>query len=321
LWENPKPSSTRYCRPIKFLYTKETPETTRTEVQKVEQDIENLQTTEIVFDHEKTLTINYTLIMTIIDEKFINVLTDTSSQKCFICQCNPKAMNDLENLCNFDINIENIKYGLSTLHAWIKFLECILHIAYKLSIPTTNSLTQYQKLLVDERKKKFKIDEMGLKVDRVVQDMGTSNTGNVARRFFKDPEMVSEITGANVNLIQRFSTILTVISSGLDIYFERFDNYAKETVELYVHLYNWYRMPSSVHKVIIHGSIVIKYVLLPIGQLSEEAQKSRNKDYLRYREHHSRKSSRINTNSDLIHFLLISSDPLISSLSPPKKKM
>jgi hypothetical protein len=95
LWGNPKPSSTRYCRPIKFIYTKETPETTRTEVQKIEQDIENIQTTEIVHDHEKSLIINYTLIITMIDGKVINVLTNTSRQKCFICQCNPKAMNDL----------------------------------------------------------------------------------------------------------------------------------------------------------------------------------------------------------------------------------
>lgn len=80
-------------------------------------------------------------------------------------------------------------------------------------------------------------------------------------------------------------------------------------------------MPPSVHKVLIHGSIVIKYALLPIGQLSEEAQESGKKDNLRYREHHSRKSSRINTNSDLIHYLLISSDPLISSLSQPKKHL
>jgi len=259
LWENPKPSSTRYCRPIQFIYTKETPETTRTEIQKVEQDIENLRTTEIVLDHEKSLTIYYTLIITMIDGKVINVLTDTSSQKCFICQCNPKAMNDVENLCNFHINMENIKYGLSTLHAWIKFLECILHIAYKLSTPTTSRLTQNQKLLVAERKKEIQNrlwNEMGLKVDRVVQGMGTSNTGNDARRFFKDPEMVLGITGVNVNLIKRFSTILTVISSGLDINFERFDNYAKETAKLYVHLYNWYRMPPSVHKVLINGSIV-----------------------------------------------------------------
>lgn len=135
--------------------------------------------------------------------------------------------------------------------------------------------------------------------------MGTLNTENVARRFFIRPEMVSEIIGVNINSIKRFSTILTVISSGHDINFGRFDKYKKETAELYVHLCNWYRMPPSVHKILIHGSIAIKYALLPIEKLSEEAQESWNKDYIRYREHHFRKSSRINTNYDLIHFLLI----------------
>lgn len=45
VWENPKPSSTCYCRPIMFIYTKETPETTTPDVQKIEKDIENLKTT------------------------------------------------------------------------------------------------------------------------------------------------------------------------------------------------------------------------------------------------------------------------------------
>lgn len=39
-------------------------------------------------------------------------------------------------------------------------------------------------------------------------------------------------------------------------------------------------MPPSVHKKLILGSLAIKYALLPIGQLSEEAQESSNKDYI-----------------------------------------
>lgn len=62
---------------------------------------------------------------------------------------------------------------------------------------------------------------MGLKVDTVVQGMGTSNTGNVARRFFKNPEKVSGITGVDVRLIHRCSIILAVISSGHEINYER----------------------------------------------------------------------------------------------------
>jgi hypothetical protein len=57
-----------------------------------------------------------------------------------------------------------------------------------------------------------------------------------------------------------------------------FDNDAKETAKLSVSLYAWYYMPASVHKVPIHGSAIVSAALLPIGQLSEEAQEARNKD-------------------------------------------
>lgn len=70
----------------------------------------------------------------------------------------------------------------------------------------------------------------------------------------------------------------------------------------------------------IHGSQVIRFALLPIGQLSEEAQESRNKDYRRIREHNTRKSSRLNTTEDLVHMLLASSDPVISSYRHEYKK-
>ena len=73
-------------------------------------------------------------------------------------------------------------------------------------------------------------------------------------------------------------------------------------------------MPSSCHMILIHGSDVIETFLIPIGQLSEEAQEARNKDIKRCRENNTRKSTPIHTNEDIIHFLLISSDPYISSL-------
>jgi hypothetical protein len=78
------------------------------------------------------------MVMTMIGGKVINILTGSSSQVCFICKCNPTNMNNLDQMQKFQINEDNLKYGLSTLHAWIKFLEYILHIAYKLeSAPTT----------------------------------------------------------------------------------------------------------------------------------------------------------------------------------------
>lgn len=56
--------------------------------------------------------------MIIIDEKVINVLTYASSEKFFICKCNPTAMNDLDDkICDFDVHLENLKYGVFLFHA------------------------------------------------------------------------------------------------------------------------------------------------------------------------------------------------------------
>jgi len=81
-------------------------------------------------------------------------------------------------------------------------------------------------------------------------------------------------------------------------------------------------MPTSVHKLLIHGPEIIASALLPIGQLSEEAQKARNKDIKRFREDFSRKCSRENTMQDIFNRLMITSDPYISSVRKlPQKSL
>ena len=81
-------------------------------------------------------------------------------------------------------------------------------------------------------------------------------------------------------------------------------------------------MPTTLHKILIHSNQVISSAILPIGQLSEDAQEARHKDIRRYREGYSRKSLRLNTIKDIFHHLLVSSDPFISSLRKlPKRKL
>lgn len=72
-------------------------------------------------------------------------------------------------------------------------------------------------------------------------------------------------------------------------------------------------MPVSVHKILIHGSDIIDYSIVPIGQLSEEVQESRHKEVRKYREYNTRKMAREKTNEDLLYSLLTSSDFLVSS--------
>lgn len=71
-------------------------------------------------------------------------------------------------------------------------------------------------------------------------------------------------------------------------------------------------LSASVHKILIHGPAIIRSCLVPIGELSEEAAEARNKDIKSFRRKHTRKISRVLTNTDLFNRLLLSSDPFIS---------
>lgn len=146
--------------------------------------------------------------------------------------------------------------------------------------------------------------------------------GKLPENFFSNAIKSAEITEINLDLIQRFGNILSVLASGHEINTDALKTYGIETAKLFVSLYPCrYYLPASVHKILLHGAEVIEHALLPIGELSEEVQKCRNKDYKTYREHHTRKDSRLHCNEDLLHILLVSSDPVISSLrNIPKKK-
>lgn len=118
----------------------------------------------------------------------------------------------------------------------------------------------------------------------------------------------------------RFKIILEALASGKSIDSVKFGIYAKDTAKLFVELYSWYYMPSSIHKILIHGEKIIEHFIVPIGILSEEAQEARNKNYRSYRLFNSRKFSRKAGNEDVFHMLLVTSDPVISSMQMKKKK-
>jgi hypothetical protein len=80
--------------------------------------------------------------------------------------------------------------------------------------------------------------------------------------------MSAGITNIDLQLIQRFGIILKTMASGYDINLEKFEAYTLQTAKLFVLLYPWYYMPASVYKILIHGTDVIRFALLPIGQFS-----------------------------------------------------
>lgn len=203
----------------------------------------------------------------------------------------------------------------SILDKTAKFFECIIHIAYKIPVKSWRIVDEEQKQIVAENKKKiqdkFKND-LGLIIDMIKPGYGTSNDGNTARRFFANIEEAAQITGVDKTLITNFSIILRTLSSGFHINAKTFEKLLRETFILYINLYPWYYMPVTVHKVLVHGIDYVKYSNVPIGMLSEEAIESCYKLIRNNRLRHTRKTSRIYSNRDLVHYLILQSEPDIS---------
>lgn len=159
-------------------------------------------------------------------------------------------------------------------------------------------------------------------MDQPKQGYGTSNDRNTARRFFENYEISANITGIDEVLIKRFHVILQVISCGFEINIPKFRDYTEITAKKFVELYGWYYMPTTMHKILIHSHQIIDSLILPIGQMSEEAQESCNKYIKKFRRDFSRKCDRTKTMEDVFSRLLVTSDPLISSLRKlPSKRL
>lgn len=313
LWQNPTPSSPRFCRPIRIRFLHETADITKNEIKYIEDQIKQLTKTELR-NSNGVIYVLHTLVPTMVDAKVCNAATNTTStMRCYICGKTSKDFNDFK--ATKTENPEALRFGLSTLHARIRLFETLLHIAYKLPLKKWQARGQIEKNIVKQTKKRIQIDfkeKIGLIVDVPKAGFGNSNSGNTSRRFFSDPETAAEITGIDVGLIKKLKIILEAICSGYEIDETKFAKFANETAELYVKLYGWHPMTPTLHKILVHGTTIIKHALLPIGQLSEEAAEARNKHFRSYRLDFTRKFSRVLCNKDVFNRLLLTSDPFLS---------
>ncbi|KAK2578835.1 hypothetical protein KPH14_012190 [Odynerus spinipes] len=191
----------------------------------------------------ESIGVHHKLVMTMIDGKVCNAITQTnSSMRCYICNAKPTEMNDLKLVGTKHVNEEYYKFGLSSLHAWIRSFECFLHIAYNMDFKKWSASTPDLKMTRSIKKKQVQDNlrkELGLIVDIVKQGKGTTNDGNSARRFFADPVISARATGLDEEIIYRFAVILQAIASGERINSDKFGEYAKTTAEKYVTVYGW----------------------------------------------------------------------------------
>lgn len=318
LWQNPIPQSVRFCRPIELEFVKESKDVVKKKHQDMLSEISNLvpYTTSV---GESVFNIQYDLLLTIIDGKVLNIITDTASVNCPICGATPSMFNVLSNLSSgkFQPKPTSLKHGINPMHAFIRMLELFLHIGYKVHVKKWRVYDPNKKKEIEQRKLQIQGDlfeALGLRVDFPNPGgAGSSNDGNTARRAFKDYEKFAGILGIDKDLLWRIKIILSVISCNIPIDPNLFDAYCKLTAELYVAKYSWYPMSPSLHKILIHGADIVRNSLLPLGMLSEQAAESKNKYYRADRLQHARKTSRTATMADMFNRSIDFSDPVLST--------
>lgn len=157
VWKNPQPSSTKLCRPIKFDFMKESRESTNEQYKLIDDQIEELKET-VVINNGQQLAISHKFYSTMVDGKSINYLTENPSHgNCHICQAKPSQMNDFEAIKQRQCNDEYYAFGISSLHCWIRFLECLLHISYRLRFKKWKVCTVKDKKICKETKERIQL--------------------------------------------------------------------------------------------------------------------------------------------------------------------
>lgn len=322
LWTNDKPSSVLNCRPVNFKFTKETEAVVKQNYNYYFKILSKVKTYILTFK-DMTFDVSFDLRCTMIDGKVCYILTGQKASRCCdICMVGPKFINDILKVQNLPYNDKNYMFGFPILHSWIRFMEYVLHLSYNLGFKK-GCANGENKIIQKEKKQQVQQSlkkRLNLTVDVVKQGVGTTNTGNVARAFFSEAKIVSNITGINEKIIERLYTVLQIISQRADVNIHKFKDYCIETAHLCTSLYPWYPMPPSVHKVLIHGCDIMQEFPVPIGWFSEEAQEATNKVFRKARNQHSRMYQRTKTNIDTMHYMLIASDPMVSTLRHTKER-
>ena len=213
--------------------------------------------------------------------------------------------------------VTNLQYGISTLHCWIRSFECLLNLCYRLPDGNVSKeQIQARKKAVQEEFKK----RMGLRVDEPLPSGGNSNDGNVARRAFRSSSQFAACTGLDEHLIRGVHVVLQAVSSFYPLKTAPLQEFCRTVAQRYVALYNWRPMSTTLHKLLSHSSAVAEHCLLPLGMMSEEAAEAMNKRVRQYRLRHTRKDTRLHTISDLLGYLLVASDPILSSYSLQRRR-
>ena len=177
----------------------------------------------------------YRGLETLVDGKVVSTVTNGNTTQCNVCDATRSEM--AKNKGPFiAISEHRLSFGLSPLHFGLRAFEALLHVGYKQDVKSFISRKEEDKERIKRRTKLVKqqfLTELGLKVDRPKEggSGGNTNTGNVARKAFKNAQTTARICGVSTILVSNLDIIWRSLSSGTHVNPTEFDKICAEILQ------------------------------------------------------------------------------------------
>lgn len=136
MWINPTPQSIRFFRPLRIAIEKETEDTVMAEKNRLNNEVEQLQSHCFLLPNGKRVTVDFNAYFTMIDGKCLNFVFDNAATtRCPVCYL---SMDNFNKECDWNVEVptSNLKHGLANLHCEIKALEQLIKLSCRLLLQT-----------------------------------------------------------------------------------------------------------------------------------------------------------------------------------------
>ena len=344
IWKSSCANCSSGCRPLRICFQSENRQTVCCEYKRVKSQIEEMEVykpeveeTEGIENEVQNISFEYKGLPTMFDQSAVANIVGVADSSCPICGKTANA------LCvrngHFPLlqnHPDNGKHGFQNLHFGPRSMELCLNIAEKNDFKRFFARTQRQKAL---RKRRHNYimrrihTKLGFWVNKPLPGShgGSSNTGNAARRTYKNARSIAEILKIPYDFIKALGVIWEIIrcpfavdstkaqakaDEVLDMYFRYFKTTEAEKRErrskkLSKPLEIWYKISSSVHKILEHMKLLLDNCPVPPGMVSEEGPECNNGRLRSILDKLTRKMTRLKMLTDLVNRLLLISDPLM----------
>ena len=214
-------NSSSGMRPLRISFEPESVENVHREHERITREAAAVTPVEI----EEGVLVAFEDYPTLFDGKALAYIYDEASQVCHLCGHGPVDMS-IPGKPHPIVNQEGKKNGLTNLHAGPRFMEFCLHICYYLewkhwSIRLANEL---QRMEIEDRKLVaycFCYYFLGISVDKVKKQGGSSNDGNTARVFFENPELTAELLELPKDFVCSLALLWKIIRSSHEVDLEK----------------------------------------------------------------------------------------------------